>query len=140
MDSDGVGSGGSATLRSAGGGGRRCGGGSGGVDDRGCTRGAHTELVGAAEGEEDSSAAFGDGHHHLGLTCRARPDGDEHITGVHPRTLAQGPGLPLPSSFVQGVPESMDRLLARALSPRPEQRLPTADQLLVELRDMVKLS
>jgi serine/threonine protein kinase len=62
------------------------------------------------------------------------------ITGVHPRTLPQGPGLPLPSSFVNTVPESMDRFLARALSPRAEQRLPTADALLVELRDMVKIT
>jgi tetratricopeptide (TPR) repeat protein len=62
------------------------------------------------------------------------------VTGVHPATLPQGAGLPLPSSYAKGIPESMDKLLVRALSPKVEQRLPTADALLVELRDMVKIT
>jgi eukaryotic-like serine/threonine-protein kinase len=61
------------------------------------------------------------------------------LTGVHPKSQPQGVGLPLPSSFVPGVPEAFDRLLVRALHPRPEKRCTRADEVLRDLKDMMKL-
>jgi serine/threonine-protein kinase len=61
------------------------------------------------------------------------------LTGVHPRSQPQGVGLPLPSQLATGVPEAMDKLLLRGLHPRPELRLASADDLLQELREMVRI-
>jgi serine/threonine protein kinase len=61
------------------------------------------------------------------------------LTGTHHRSQAQGAGLPLPSRLAPGVPESMDKLLLRGLHPRPELRPDSAETLLRELRDMVKI-
>jgi hypothetical protein len=61
------------------------------------------------------------------------------LTGTHPSSQPQGVGLPLPSQLATGVPEAMDRLLLRALHPRPELRLGSAEDLLAELRNMVKI-
>lgn len=62
------------------------------------------------------------------------------LTGVHPRSQAQGAALPLPSTLAPGVPEALDKLLLRCLHPRPELRYATADEVLSELKDMVKLA
>jgi tetratricopeptide (TPR) repeat protein len=62
------------------------------------------------------------------------------ITGAHPRTLAQGAALPLPSSFAPGLPEAMDRMLVRALHPRVDVRLESAEAFLAELKGMVRLA
>jgi tetratricopeptide (TPR) repeat protein len=61
------------------------------------------------------------------------------LTGVHPRSQAQGAALPLPSQLAPGVPEAMDKLLLRGLHPRSELRPGSADDLLRELREMVKI-
>jgi serine/threonine protein kinase len=61
------------------------------------------------------------------------------LTGTHPLSQPQGVGLPLPSQLAPGVPEAMDRLLVRGLHPRPELRLASAEDLLRELREMVKI-
>jgi serine/threonine-protein kinase len=61
------------------------------------------------------------------------------LTGVNPRTQAQGPALPLPSRLATGVPEAFDKLLVRCLHPNPELRLATADEVLAELKDMVHI-
>jgi tetratricopeptide (TPR) repeat protein len=61
------------------------------------------------------------------------------LTGTHPRTQPQGVGLPLPSRLTPGVPESMDKLLIRGLHPRPELRPASAEEVLAELREMVKI-
>ena len=61
------------------------------------------------------------------------------LTGAHPRSQAQGVALPLPSQLSPGVPEAMDKLLLRGLHPRPELRPATADDLVRELREMVKI-
>jgi hypothetical protein len=58
---------------------------------------------------------------------------------VHPRSQAQGAALPLPSQLAPGVPEAMDKLLLRGLHPRSELRPGSADDLLRELREMVKI-
>jgi len=60
------------------------------------------------------------------------------LTGAHPLSQPQGVGLPLPSQLAPGVPEAMDKLLVRGLHPRPELRLASADDLVRELREMVK--
>ena len=60
------------------------------------------------------------------------------LTGTHPLSQPQGVGLPLPSQLAPGVPEAMDKLLLRGLHPRPELRLASADDLVRELREMVK--
>ena len=60
------------------------------------------------------------------------------LTGTHPLSQPQGVGLPLPSQLAPGVPEAMDRLLLRGLHPRPELRPATAEDLVRELREMVK--
>ena len=62
------------------------------------------------------------------------------ITGAHPRTLPQGVALPLPSSFAPGLPETMDRLLLRALHPRIALRLESANAFLAELKAMMRLA
>ena len=61
------------------------------------------------------------------------------LTGTHPSSQPQGVGLPLPSQLAPGVPEAMDRLLLRGLHPRAELRLAGAEDLLRELRDMVRI-
>jgi len=61
------------------------------------------------------------------------------LTGTHPKAQPQGVGLPLPGTLVQGVPESLDKLLVRCLHPREDLRLATAEEVLHELKDMVKL-
>ena len=62
------------------------------------------------------------------------------LTGIHPRKQSQGAALPLPSTYSQGVPEALDKLLVRALHPRIELRLGSADEILAELKDMVRLA
>ena len=62
------------------------------------------------------------------------------LTGVHPRLQPQGAALPMPSTLSPGVPEALDKLLLRNLHPRPELRHGTADEMLAELKDMVKLA
>ena len=61
------------------------------------------------------------------------------LTGVHPRTQPQGVGLPLPGTFAPGVPEALDKLLVRSLHPRRELRPVSADAVLAELKDMVRI-
>ena len=39
------------------------------------------------------------------------------LTGVHPKSQAQGAALPLPSRLAPGVPEAFDKLLLRGLHP-----------------------
>jgi eukaryotic-like serine/threonine-protein kinase len=62
------------------------------------------------------------------------------VTGVHPKSLPQGPALPLPSTLAPGVPEALDKLLLRALHPRPELRHRSAEEVLHDLKDMVRLA
>jgi serine/threonine-protein kinase len=61
------------------------------------------------------------------------------LTGVHAKTQSQGSALPLPSQLAPGVPEAFDKLLLRCLHPRVELRLPTADDILRELKEMVHI-
>jgi tetratricopeptide (TPR) repeat protein len=61
------------------------------------------------------------------------------LTGVHPRSQPQGAGLPLPSKLADGVPEAFDKLLIRGLHPRRELRHTGADQVLAELKDMMRI-
>jgi serine/threonine-protein kinase len=61
------------------------------------------------------------------------------LTGTHHKSQPQGVGLPLPSKLATGVPEAIDKLLLRCLHPREELRFGTADELLAELKDMVKI-
>jgi tetratricopeptide (TPR) repeat protein len=61
------------------------------------------------------------------------------LTGVHPKRQAQGPALPLPSKLAPGVPEAFDKLLLRCLHPRPELRFERAEEILAELKDMVRI-
>jgi len=61
------------------------------------------------------------------------------LTGVHPRTQPQGPGLPLPSTLSPGVPEAFDKFLLRALHPRPELRYASPEEMLAELKGMVHI-
>jgi tetratricopeptide (TPR) repeat protein len=62
------------------------------------------------------------------------------ITGVHPKSQGQGAGLPLPSTLAPGVPEALDKLLLRGLHPRVDLRHASADEVLHELKDMVRLA
>jgi tetratricopeptide (TPR) repeat protein len=62
------------------------------------------------------------------------------LTGIHPKKQAQGAAMPLPSTYSQGVPEALDKLLVRALHPRVELRLASADEVLGELKNMVRLA
>jgi tetratricopeptide (TPR) repeat protein len=61
------------------------------------------------------------------------------LTGAHPKAQPQGVGLPLPSSLAPGVPEALDKLLLRCLHPRPDLRFGSADEVLAELREMVRI-
>jgi serine/threonine-protein kinase len=61
------------------------------------------------------------------------------LTGSHPASHPQGALLPLPSQLAPGVPEAMDKLLLRALHPRPELRFANADDVVREMREMVKI-
>lgn len=61
------------------------------------------------------------------------------LTGIHPRSRPQGAGLPLPSTLASGVSEALDKLLLRALHPRRELRFASAEEILRELKDMVRL-
>jgi eukaryotic-like serine/threonine-protein kinase len=61
------------------------------------------------------------------------------LTGTHHKSQPQGVGLPLPSKLSPGVPEAIDKLLLRSLHPRQELRFATAEELLGELKDMVKI-
>jgi tetratricopeptide (TPR) repeat protein len=61
------------------------------------------------------------------------------LTGVHPSSQPQGVALPLPSTLAAGVSEALDKLLLRCLHPRRELRLGSADQVLQELKGMVRL-
>jgi tetratricopeptide (TPR) repeat protein len=62
------------------------------------------------------------------------------LTGIHPKKQSQGAAMPLPSTYSQGVPEALDKLLVRALHPRVELRLASADEVLAELKNMVRLA
>jgi tetratricopeptide (TPR) repeat protein len=62
------------------------------------------------------------------------------LTGVHPKKQAQGAAMPLPSTYSNGVPEALDKLLIRALHPRVELRFGSADEILGELKNMVRLA
>ena len=62
------------------------------------------------------------------------------LTGIHPKKQSQGAAMPLPSTYSQGVPEALDKLLVRALHPRIELRLASADEVLAELKNMVRLA
>jgi serine/threonine-protein kinase len=61
------------------------------------------------------------------------------LTGAHPKAQPQGVGLPLPSSLAPGVPEALDKLLLRCLHPRPELRFAGADEILGELKEMMRI-
>ena len=61
------------------------------------------------------------------------------LTGNHPRSQPQGSALPLPSTLSSGVPEAFDKLLLRCLHPREELRLASADEVLSELKDMMRI-
>ncbi len=61
------------------------------------------------------------------------------LTGTNPRSQPQGTGLPLPGSLATGVPEAFDKLLIRCLHPRVELRSAGADDVLKELKDMVRI-
>jgi tetratricopeptide (TPR) repeat protein len=61
------------------------------------------------------------------------------LTGVHPRTQPQGVGLPLPGTLAPGVPEALDKLLVRSLHPRRDLRPASAEAVLAELKDMVRI-
>ena len=61
------------------------------------------------------------------------------LTGVHPRSQPQGVGLPLPGTYAPGVPDALDKLLVRSLHPRRELRPASAEAVLAELKDMVRI-
>lgn len=61
------------------------------------------------------------------------------LTGVHPKSQPQGAALPLPSTLATGVPEAFDKLLIRCLHPRRELRFASAEDILSELKQMVKI-
>jgi molybdopterin-guanine dinucleotide biosynthesis protein A len=61
------------------------------------------------------------------------------LTGVHPKSQPQGPGLPLPSTLAPGVSEAFDKLLLRCLHPKPALRFASAQEVLGELNEMVRL-
>jgi serine/threonine-protein kinase len=61
------------------------------------------------------------------------------LTGVHPKSQPQGAGLPLPSTLAPGVSEAFDKLLLRCLHPKPTLRFASAQEVLGELNEMVRL-
>ena len=61
------------------------------------------------------------------------------LTGVHPRSQPQGAALPLPGKMAENVPEAFDKLLIRGLHPRRELRHAAADEVLAELKDMMRI-
>jgi eukaryotic-like serine/threonine-protein kinase len=61
------------------------------------------------------------------------------LTGVHPKSQGQGPGLPLPSTLAAGVSEAFDKLLLRCLHPKPALRFTSATEVLNELNVMMRL-
>ena len=61
------------------------------------------------------------------------------LTGTSPKSQPQGVALPLPSTLAPGVPEAFDKLLIRCLQPRVELRYTSADEVLAELKNMVKI-
>ena len=61
------------------------------------------------------------------------------LTGVHPKSQPQGPALPLPSTLAPGVSEAFDKLLLRCLHPKPSLRFASAQEVLGELNEMVRL-
>jgi serine/threonine-protein kinase len=61
------------------------------------------------------------------------------LTGVNPRSQPQGTGLPLPGTLATGVPEAFEKLLIRCLHPRVELRFASAEDVLRDLKDMVRI-
>jgi serine/threonine-protein kinase len=61
------------------------------------------------------------------------------LTGVHPKSQPQGAALPLPSRLAPGVSEAFDKLLLRCLHPKAALRFGSAQEVLTELNDMVRL-
>jgi serine/threonine-protein kinase len=61
------------------------------------------------------------------------------LTGVHPKSQAQGAALPLPSRLAPGVSEAFDKLLIRCLHPKANLRFGSAQEVLGELNEMVRL-
>jgi serine/threonine-protein kinase len=61
------------------------------------------------------------------------------LTGAHPKSQGQGPGLPLPSTLAPGVSEGFDKLLLRCLHPKAALRYPSAGDVLNELNVMMRL-
>jgi len=61
------------------------------------------------------------------------------LTGVHPKSQPQGAALPLPSRLAPGVSEAFDKLLLRCLHPKAALRFGSAQEVLAELNDMVRL-
>ena len=45
----------------------------------------------------------------------------------------------VPRTLAEGVPEAFDKLLIRGLHPRRELRHQSADQILAELKDMMRI-
>jgi serine/threonine-protein kinase len=101
------------------------------VSDLGLGRLAHTLPGAGYRSPEGHLDAAGDLYALAGVMYHL-------LTGTHPSSQPQGVGLPLPSQLAPGVPEAMDKMLLRALHPRPELRLAGAEDLLAELRNMVK--
>jgi eukaryotic-like serine/threonine-protein kinase len=61
------------------------------------------------------------------------------LTGTHPKSQPQGAALPLPSRLAPGVSEAFDKLLLRCLHPKAALRFGSAQEVLAELNDMVRL-
>jgi serine/threonine-protein kinase len=61
------------------------------------------------------------------------------LTGVHPKSQPQGAALPLPSRLAPGVSEAFDKLLLRCLHPKAALRFGSAQEVLTELNEMVRL-
>ncbi len=60
------------------------------------------------------------------------------LTGLHPQSLPSGAAWPAPSTRAAGVPATFDALLLRALDLRVDQRPPSAEACLAELRARVR--
>jgi hypothetical protein len=61
------------------------------------------------------------------------------LTGTHPKSQPQGAALPLPSRLAPGVSEAFDKLLLRCLHPKAALRFGSAQEVLTELNEMVRL-